>query len=213
MNDHIKATVVSNGSTPEEDWNPFHSEEEFERNNRALIAGVDPDTGEVLSDEIMIYQGQPEPEYLVKFRQLELPTEQGLALLSMYESQANSKQFKSLVNTNVLIYGGIIWDHPPYRAKGTTELDPLHPGYKKILFLSLDKEGEPFIIEASEGRLSMHARNIFNKAGWFLFTDGPVEYKFAVSERTGAFEMYNQSRVKSMLLAMKPEKKAKQNAV
>jgi len=216
MADMIKATVVhANQSMAEkiyeadqamlnkqEEWNPFLDEYNAEKVNYE----IDKETGEVLpatidTDEITIYAGEKEPEYLKQLRLLDITDENKLALLSLYESQVNARPFKAYINKEVEIYGGIIWYHPDFKAKNSLPDDPLTPGYHKILFLIMEN-GEPAIMEASYGALAVHVSNMLAINGWFIWKE-PVKYMIAQHPSTNAFQMYNASRVKSMLFEIK----------
>lgn len=164
---------------------------------------INQETGEVTTQETdIILQSASIPEYLTELQRLDIPDEDKLALLSIYESQENARPFKSFLNTEVDVYGGIVWDHPPYRAKNSSPDDPDMPGYQKILILAMDKEGNPFIIDASHGALATHFRAILAIHGWYIWST-PVKYKFWQDEKTNAFRMSNSSRVKAMLVGKK----------
>lgn len=161
---------------------------------------------EAVGEEDDIIIESSEPEHILRLRALQLPEEEKAALLGIYDTPPNLKQFKSYINKTVLLYGGIIWWHPPFRPLNSPE-GTIAPGYKKIRFLTLE-QGEPVIIEASFGSLSTHAQNLFNLRGWFLWNE-PVEYVFGQNEKTNAFTLANSARVKTMLAGMAPAKKTK----
>jgi hypothetical protein len=160
--------------------------------------------------EISIPKQAEPPEYL---QQLMNPTkkdsriatmsddEKG-AILGVYESHANCREFSTLVNTTIEIYGGIIWDHPDTTSKETKEFKP---GWKEILLVSVDEHGEPFTIKASHGYLATHVQSMLALYGWFLWNE-PITFKLAVDPKTKGFVMFNQERVKSLLSGMKKKK-------
>jgi len=202
----IKATIVDNGHSD--------MQKRMEETKRKLKEqginfenGIEIDTytGEVLptvqeeEEEITIIQQADEPEYIQRLKMLEIPDDDKLALLSVYENRAKRKSFKEYINQDVLVYGIIIWYHPPFIGKNNPDI--VQPAYEQILFLS-EEEGVPIVIDAAKGALSQHIYGILNIKNWFLWQE-PVKYRFFQDATTNAFSIVNQDRVKSILATRK----------
>lgn len=161
-------------------------------------------------DGMILLEEERVPRYLIELEKLEIPVNDKLALLSVYESAENPAKFDEYLNTTVMIYGGIVWHHPPFVSNGKGRdkdgnIVPVGgkcPGYDQIRMITIDDAGKIKTICASYGALAGHINGILTLRGWYLW-DEPVPYKFSRHRDTGAFQIVNADRVAEILKGKK----------
>lgn len=157
---------------------------------------IDETTGEVLDyEERQLMPLNPEmaleaanisniitgaiPEHLIQLEKLDIPDDEKLELLSLYEG-ANWQKFSKYTNAIVPILGAIVWYHPPFKSKPNQEgISEVKAGYHKILFLTdnLDSDGIPIVISCSSSSLALHVLAMLRLKGWYVW-EKPIRYKF-----------------------------------